>query len=430
MTVRRPAVLHADGNGVPHQVTQLVAPVEAGRADEIAGALLPGTPLRCILTAVGVAPGLLDALVAGLRTGAWDDAVAAFGETVDEETLFFVGPMRPGEGAPARLGMVYAVRDDTAGAPVPGIEGSAGGLGRLMFGFPCSFGGRHVEYYRLQVVAGGPVTGRNCPIALFAPFHLGGWSDTRRQSARRRTVLWSNVVVDRHRAVTRCAAAEFLTVDGEAPALLDATAEELREAVGLWLTHHELFHGSGPLPLFDPGSRKDEAGPDYHSVEEFRVDASTLLALSFAAPLSRPHRLASELVLTERLLRSARAGLARLAAGRPPTVDGAHGLLWLGVVHAAGALRPGTAGRAGAEPGADLDRAAATEAVAAALQDVYQAESELVDDPSGRGAGLRRSAVRLREAVLPYARSGGRLLARIPDQVPYASVLASGPAQP
>ncbi|MBV7674093.1 hypothetical protein STHAL_32110 [Streptomyces halstedii] len=422
MTARH-TLLRAEWDDAPRAVAALAGPLEAGRTGEIVDALRPGARLREALSAAGVAPTLLDALVTGLRTGQWDDAVAAFGAAADENILFFVGPMRPGEGAPARLGMVYAVRDDRAAAPVPGIERSAADLGRLMFGFPCSFRGRHVEYYRLQAVAGGPVTGRNCPIALFTPFHLGGWADSERQLARRRTVLWSNVVVDRHRAIAQRAATDFLTLDGSVPAVLSTSPAELAEAVGLWLTHHELFHGSGPLPLFEPGSRKEEAGPAYYSVEEFRVDASTLLALAFAAPHSRPHRIAAELVLTERLLRSARAGLARLATGRRPKADGAHGLLWLGVVQASGALRP----RAGGD-GADLDWTAATEAVTAVLHEVYRAESELVDDPAGRGAGLRRSAVRLREAVRPHGQAGGDLLGRISGDVPYAAILAGGPA--
>ncbi|MCX5232598.1 hypothetical protein ABZY16_07585 [Streptomyces sp. NPDC006553] len=416
------AVLHTEWDHAPRAVAALAGPLAAGRTGAISDALRPGALLRNALSAAGVAPAFLDALVTGLRTGRWDDAVAAFGAAADEDVLFFVGPMRPAEGAPARLGMVYAVRDETAAAPVPHIERSAADLGRLMFGFPCSFRGRHVEYYRLQAVAGGPVTGRNCPIALFTPFQLDGWADTELQSARRRTVLWSNVVVDRHRAVAQRAATDFLTVDGSVPAVLSASPSELAEAVGLWLTHHELFHGSGPLPLFEPGSRKEEAGPAYYSVEEFRVDASTLLALAFAAPHSRPHRLAAELILTERLLRSARAGLARLATGRRPTADGAHGLLWLGVVHASGALRP----RAGGV-GADLDWKSTTEAVTAALEEIYRAESELVDDPTGRAAGLRRSAVRLHETVRPHGRAGGDLLGRISDDVPYAAVLAGGP---
>ncbi|MFF9425104.1 hypothetical protein [Streptomyces sp. NPDC014746] len=416
------AVLHADWDHAPRAVAALTGPLEAGRVDEIADALRPGGRVREDLSTAGVAPALLDALVTGLRTAQWDEAVASFGATADEDVLFFVGPMRTGEGAPARLGMVYAVRDDTAAASVPGIERGAADLGRLMFGFPCSFRGRHVEYYRLRAIAGGPVTGRNCPIALFTPFHLGGWADTERQSARRRTVLWSNVVVDRHRAVAQRAARDYLTVDGSVPAVLSASRAELAEAVGLWLTHHELFHGSGPLPLFEPGSQKEQAGPAYHSVEEFRVDASTLMALNLAAPDSRPHRLAAELILTERLLRTARAGLARLAGGRRPTADGAHGLLWLGVVHASGALRAQVGG-----VGVDLDWDAAIDAVSAALQTVYGAESDLVDDPAGRAAGLRRSAIRLREAARPHGQAGAALLGRIPGDVPYAAVLAGGP---
>ncbi len=371
------------------------------------------------LRALGVSVTMLDAVDGALRSGDWTLAAAAFAECRDDIVLFYLGPMRAREGLQPSMGMVLALRDSTAREAFRVILDATDNLGRSLFGFPCRYSGRSVEFYDLIAVAGGPLATEEAPIALFTPFFLGNVQADAR--ALRRTVIWSSVVVERHHAIAERVASGRLRIDGNAPKFMGMTEDMLRICTGLWLSLHELFHSSGPLPLFEPESRK--AGlARYGVVEEARVDMSAFLSLTRLGGPDSPFRAAAELILTERLMRSARHGLAAMNAGREPSLDSQHGLIWAGVLSEGGALRDSSD-----ETTMSIDFARATDAVTAILGEIYAAESDTVDHPDARAEALSAFAERVHRKWLGPAAPGLRATRSWRATGPTAATLRAGP---
>lgn len=403
----------------PIEIVDLVRAVERGLA--WAEIRLSFQRARGFLRDYGVADGLLNAVDIGLETTGWDDAVAAFSATRSDSTVFYLGPIRAREGDQSAIGMVLGRRDAIASSAFGVINDSVEDIGRTMFGFPCSFRGREVEFFQLDAAAGGAVGRAEAPIALFTPFYLDGWSDRDRQARGNRTILWSSVVIDRHLAIARPLAEQGLLVDGTPPAVLQAPAGALHACVGLWLSLHELFHSSGPLPLFEPLSGKYELSR-YGVVEESRVDMSAFLAMARHREAQPLYRMTAELILVERLLRSARCGAAEATGGSEPSLDGQHGLFWAGVLRHGGALRPANGSRLAA-----VDFGRAVDAVSDVLRDIYEAESATVDDPGGRRAKLNSLAARMHAAWLGDESPGLSAVLGWPVHEPVAACLRPGP---
>lgn len=359
---------------------------------------------------------------AAYRTGEWDDAVAHFGAARGGPDLVYLGPMRANEHGATAPGLLVGTRDPAGAAVFEQIAAAAEELGERLFGTVCEFHGRVVEFYDIDLVAGPLRTARPAPIALFAPFYLGGWTDTDRQLAHRRTIMFGNVVASRFAAATRPAAAlGTVLVDGRPPAVLDAGEAALRQAIAGWLCLHELMHGSGPAPFFAPWTGKAQLGDAYGVIEEVRVDMTAFLA---AGMLDAGYgRLVQEMILLERLLRSARRGLRRRpGSDGAVALDDAHGLSWLNVLaDEAMTLVDGAI---------SIDMAAVEERVRGVLATVYEVEQEAAAAPDAREV-LAAHGPRLRRELAPPAVSQhpvAQVIARLttcPDAVSLEKVAAA-----
>ncbi|HEY5948567.1 MAG TPA: hypothetical protein VIV40_23910 [Kofleriaceae bacterium] len=370
------------------------------------------------LVALGVEPRLVEAVGRGLEVGAWDDAVHAFSSAVDAPAGFYLGPMRAAEGEPLATGLLLLRRTRGAADLVTRIESLASPLGARLFGFPLRDHGRHVELYDALCADGPFAAGRGKYIALFTPFYLGGWRDGARQTNARRTILFHDVVRRRFDVRTRCFASR-LVLDGGVPAYGTAPDEALDAAITLWLTLHELVHGSGPLPLFGAPVGKIPLGAAYGGVEEFRVDATVWLLLDTCADLvGASATLARDIVLGERLTRAARGSLDAGPSLRND-FDAEHGALWLALLHRGGAARLDAAGRL------SVDCAAAAAILREVLAELYAVEDEVATgDPEIGAARLCAYADALRarafgRADWPHlAPAAATWLRRLPSPAP------------
>lgn len=343
----------------------------AVRADAPRGEILGS--LSCVRSAlrdVGVSEELHDGIAMGLSGMAWDDAVDAFARSRGRQVNFYLGPMRAVENGPARMGLLVLERRPSTAAAVAMLEQASERIGKRMFGTPCSFMGRKVEFYDLTAAVGPFAEAGASSISLFTPFYFDGWKDASRQLRNRRSLLLHNVVRSRFDSLTK----PFLTglrVDGRYSSLLGASGEEIDDAFTLWLTLHELMHASGPMPLFAGPGHKLGLGMEYGPVEEMRTDMSAFVALRvLEEELGTRAELPQELILAERLLRSVRVGnaLEPEVNGIGKSLDGEHGCLWGATLYAAGALRP-----SGSEM--RVDRESAHAAIRAALVRIYSGEA-------------------------------------------------------
>lgn len=420
-TSPQPADLSTPPSSGPPELARLVRAVEdpSSDASELRVAL---SGARALLADRGVDETLVDAVDAGFASGSWDDAVAALARSRESDVLFYLGPMRPNERSPFSIGLVLGRRDPIASRAFAVVRDSVEDLGAAMFGFPCSFRGREVEFFHLEAAGGGAVCGQEAAIALFTPFYLGGWSDQELQTrAGKRTLLWSDIVVERHRAIAAPISRQRLLIDGAPARILAADDTTLYACAGLWLSLHELFHGSGPLPLFEPASYKS-ALASYGAVEESRVDMTAFLSMARGEPYGPLSRMVAELIVIERLLRSARCGAAEVAAARSIGLDGQHGLIWAGVLYRAGALSPATA----SEP-ARLDFDSAVAAITEMLRTVYEAESATVDEPVGRRKALERLARSVNATLLGPRPHGAEVVAGLSSLAPVTARVVPGP---
>ncbi len=399
----------------PTELVDLVLATGNANLNRVSTAL---AACRELLLDRGVAPVLLDAIASSLTSGDWNDAVSAFADTRNAEVVFYLGPMRPREHAAVSLGLVFGRRDPIASHAFEVVRQDAENLGRSLFGFPCSFRGRQVEFFRLDAVGGCAVGENEASIALFTPFYLGGWTEPALRTRERcRTILWSNVVVERHKAVARPLARERLVINEEVPAITQCSEPELYACTGLWLALHELFHGSGPLPLFEPASNKAEIA-GYGVVEESRVDMSAFVALSHHERYGRLSRAAAELIFVERVLRSARRGAHDIATSSTISLDGGHGLVWAGALLRSGALVPGRR----TSP-ARLNFDPAVEAITNTLRTVYEAESATIDVPGERRTVLSAMAAEWTSSFLGAHPSGLAALSGLPPGPALARLL-------
>jgi hypothetical protein len=267
--------------------------------------------------------------------------VEAFAQTQGQQVNFYLGPMRAAEAGSSKLGLFVLERRPNSARTVSMLEQATERIGKAMFGAPCSFMGRLVEFYDLTAAVGPLADAGASSIALFTPFYFDGWTDSARQHENRRSLLLHNIIRSRFEHLTKPLIAG-LHIDSRPTALCTASDEELEDAFTLWLTLHEMMHASGPMPLFAEPGHKLNLGMDYGPIEEMRTDMSAFIALGvMEGELGIRATLAQELIVAERLLRSIRVGnaLAPEANGIGKSLDGEHGCFWGATLHTAGALR-------------------------------------------------------------------------------------------
>jgi hypothetical protein len=284
------------------------------------------------------------------------------------------------------------------------VEGIAGALGRRVFGFPCNFLGRGVEFYD-RVHAEGPFARAGVRYgAVFAPAYLGERFAPRRHALLRRSILLHDVFLARFVASTLPVASARLTIDGEPASFVDAGAEEVDEALALWLCLHEMVHASGPLPLFGARVRKLPLGRAYAAAEEMRADMTAWLMLHTQAQLMpRSATIARDIIMAERLLRSARCGLVgREDRDLTEEVDVEHGALWLGALGEGGGLTQDSS------LGLCVDSRRAATVLRELLDELYGVEAMAATDEERGQAILAQHASSLRARFFVRAQSGYR----------------------
>ncbi|MCR6850380.1 hypothetical protein [Bacillus sp. IBL03825] len=294
------------------------------------------------LTEHAIPISLFKAIQKGLLLNEWDDAVESFNLQKKRPINFYLGPMRMMESQPSSLGFILTMAKQEANDIVNSVEFYASEIGTRIFGFPCHFHGRNVEFYDIILAAGPFANTEGKYIALFTPFYLDGWKDTYRQISGRRSILFHNLIKIRFNTLTKPIAADHLQIDNKSPNFLSATEEEIDKAIVLWLTLHELIHGSGPLPLFQGAISKLSLGLCYAGIEEMRVDMTVWLLLGQCHDLfGHIAEIARHIILAERLLRSARSGLwSNPKSGWiQKSSDGEHGALWLTLLLKGGAIQ-------------------------------------------------------------------------------------------
>ncbi|WP_340613236.1 hypothetical protein [Xenorhabdus thailandensis] len=267
----------------------------------------------------------------GLNSGFWDDAVAEFGQLRDTQCFVFLGLMRAMEGKPAEQGLLAACRTSKIGYLVDIIENNLDILGNRIFGTSLDFHGRHIEFYDIGLIEGAFRRGLGQYIALFSPFYFSGWRDSTRQINYRRSILFHNIIKIRFNHLTAPLLNEHFMVNGASSILVNISEEKLDQAFVLWLTLHELLHGSGPIPLFGAAVKKIPLGLVYAGIEEFRVDMSVWLLLESCKDLfGELVPITQELILAERLLRSFRSGYWKNSSsgGILASSDAENGLFW------------------------------------------------------------------------------------------------------
>jgi hypothetical protein len=352
------------------------------------------------LVAFGVEPAMTAAIRQGLTRGDWEEAAASFGDAFDGKAAFYLGPMRCREGRKLGTGLLLLRRDEAGRAVARQIERNLASLGARLFGTPCRFRGRRMEFYRVLLAAGGATDPADPPIALFAPFYLGGWSDRARQIERRRTLLFGDVVWARFAGATVPAARSRLLLDGRPPLFLDvAGTADCRRGVALWLALHELLHANGPLPLFGAPVRKLELGCECWAMEEMRVDMTAWLLLHELGDLFGPAaNLAADIILADRLLRLASMPAAAAARDSSRRVQREQGDLWRGALLCHGALR-----EAGNGGGLAICRERAYAAIHDVVRRVYAVEDAARADPERGRRLFPREMSEVRSALLAAA---------------------------
>jgi hypothetical protein len=296
--------------------------------------------LSAALEANGVTSDVLKANAEALARGgsAWTHFVAAYGSDKFAPVSFFVAPTRvPETEKRSTLGYALLQRDTEAETQVASVEnGLRGSLGETLFGSPLTTQDRRIEFFRVLGARWNRFNVTHTPIAFFTPFNFAEYEASPAMASLRRTQMLSNVTLDRHLSFVRPIAARQLLIDGLPPGSLRLSDSEINGGIAVWLYLHEIMHLNGPFPLFGTALRKLDLGLVYAPLEEFRVDASVCLGLLTAGELNAPTASVVEIILMERLLRSAEQRNA--SSGSVSKVEHLHGRMWRNVLAHHGAL--------------------------------------------------------------------------------------------
>lgn len=261
----------------------------------------------------------------------WDQLTCDFSNSKGAQYNFFAGLLKAKDQEPADYGFFLLKKNQIGTNIFNFVKKTITIAGKQLFGKSLKFNGREVEFYDL-VYASDQYKKLACnKIALFIPFYLGGLStDLSRNSSIRRTILFHNIVKLRYEHLTKPMLSNIL-MDGAPSQLLSASVDDINHAISLWLCLHELMHANGPIPLFGNSIHKKNLGLSYGYLEEARVDMTSYLTLDLLADKIGPlARLTQELILSERLGRSARQIVHH--GYNTKNLDCEHGLLWLGLL--------------------------------------------------------------------------------------------------
>ncbi|MEC0665825.1 hypothetical protein P8864_07745 [Priestia flexa] len=232
--------------------------------------------------------------------------VNKFNKCVDSDYLLYVGPINyfsvsDKTGEEHELKLLLLERERDAKTIVDEIENYVGKIQEKL-GIPCSFGNRYVEFYNLNV---GPNSGNE--IAIFSPFYFENYDAKCIEG--KRSLMYINIMYERFKHLTLPLIQENVRFNTKKSLLLTAGQEQIKKAFIIWITLHEMFHSSGPLPLFTKNISKLNLGLDYAGIEELRVDTTAWIAVDLLPFISlSDKRLVKELIICERLLRSTRRG--------------------------------------------------------------------------------------------------------------------------
>ncbi|MDF2940538.1 MAG: hypothetical protein K0R66_1180 [Gammaproteobacteria bacterium] len=312
----------------------------------------------------------IESIMEGLSGNGWEKAVNVFSKSKGLNFNLFLGPMRAMEGKPLQLGFLFLEKHPLYPDIVKKVEDHVEEIGECIFGQPCSFHNRHVEYYNIISGAGPFINANGEYIALFTPFYIGNIKLTAEWLPLRRSIIFHNLIQARFEILSMSCAEKGLRINGKLPLFLTCTREQIEQAIILWLTLHELFHGSGPLPLFDSSVPKLKLGRKYSGIEEMRVDMTVWLALSKCRELfGELAAIAQHIILAERLIRSPSSNFdpaKRIVDSY--SSDSENGMLWLS------ALAKNTCISFSNEK-IDIDTVKTEAVLINLLNDIYQMES-------------------------------------------------------
>ncbi|PFR05564.1 hypothetical protein COE50_25365 [Bacillus anthracis] len=366
----------------------------------------------------GVSKRLLEAIKEGLKYNHWDNAVLEFGLAREQSINFYLGPMCAMEGKEFKDGIILTKQTSNSSKIVSKVESLCHELGNRLFGFPCDFHDRHIEFYDL-LFSSGPFSDSNGKyIALFTPFYLGYWKDSNKQFQHKRSILFHNLVKMRFSTLTLPVAKANMRINNITPTFIDASKQDIDDALTLWLTLHELIHGSGPIPLFNSSVQKLPLGLKYAGIEEMRTDMTVWLLLDICQDLfGNIAKLAQEIIVAERIFRSARAGLwANPTQGWiQKSSDGEQGALWLALLLQHNAIESNT-------DFINIDYEKTKETLQYILSEVYDIESNALKSENGQqelldyADKLRERMFRNLDGVLIYPKESLNFLKRIENQ--------------
>jgi hypothetical protein len=267
-------------------------------------------------------------IVDAIKRNDYSNVINRLNQFINSEYFFYIGPINYFEKGNEKLDLLLLNRETSAELLVNKIEGYTKELEEQL-GIPCTFAERHVEFYNLLL---GPNSGNE--IAIFSPFFFKNY-DIKKVEGKR-SIIFINILMERFRNLTLPLVKDHIRFNSEYSILLDAHEDEIRKAFIIWITLHEMFHSSGPIPLFDRNVSKLNLGLDYAGIEELRVDTTAWVSidlLPFITP--RDKRIVRELILCERLLRSARRGYWKNNESGilKNSSDNQQGAFWFSILH-------------------------------------------------------------------------------------------------
>lgn len=266
----------------------------------------------------------------------WDKVTQKFCSNDNSKYNLYLGPMRAMEKSPLEMGFLLLENTPYGKSIFELVQSHAASLGEGIFGFPCDFMGRKVEFHNIVAGAGPFIDNAGRRIALFTPFYLP-YDKKNPSQYTKRTIIFHNFLANRFRYLSLPLANSHLLIDDNKPAFLNASDNEINQAVTLWICLHELFHSSGPLPLFNSTPSKLALGLRYADIEEARVDLTALVALNrFKHYWGQIAEIAEHIILAEKIFRSGRInGTYSEALDR---IDGGNAALFLGLLDKNGAV--------------------------------------------------------------------------------------------
>lgn len=238
------------------------------------------TEEKSVLADLNISEKLVEAIEYGLSSRNWNSAVREFGLTKEAQFNFYLGPMRGRETDSLKMGMFLSQRNDKATKIFSLVQSKVDEIGEKVYGYPCSFQERQIEFYDLIIETKPFTKQKNAPFALFTPFYLTDDFSEFSSIKTRRTVIFQNSVFNQFYFNTMPLISRHVQAGGNCFSIFDSPPEKIYEALTLRICLHELFHSSGPIPLFNSPIRKLSVNDSYATFEELRADLTAFISLS------------------------------------------------------------------------------------------------------------------------------------------------------